>query len=169
MPPGANGLTGPAYCRWKAEQRWKRAVAKLGQPITAPDVSGLGPCGKCGTTDIATHGWLGFPDSGTCVPCAETAEAERKMASAWTTLPTPQDDRESLITALLDVHDVYEKLNGASPPARVLPELLSQWHPDVAGGTLSYQTLQRKLKAALAARERAKGPPTQRPPWTEAH
>ena len=29
MPPGANGLGGPAYVRWKAEQRHTRALANL--------------------------------------------------------------------------------------------------------------------------------------------
>ena len=99
VPPGANGLTGPAYVRWKAAQRWKRAVARLEESIPAPDVSGLGPCGACGTTDIATHGWLGDPITGTCVPC--DAAREKRVA----TLHAVRDpDAARVVTAVPDTH-----------------------------------------------------------------
>ena len=98
MPPGANGLSGPAYVRWKADQRWKRALADLeASVLAAPDVSGLGPCSECGTTDIATHGWLGDPVTGTCVPC--DAVREQRVA----TLHAVHDpDAARVVTAVPD-------------------------------------------------------------------
>ena len=51
----------------------------------------------CGTTDIATHGWLGDPISGTCVPC--DAAREKRVA----TLHAVRDpDAVRVVTAVPD-------------------------------------------------------------------
>ena len=99
MPPGANGLSGPAYVRWKAAERWKRAVARLDASIPAPDVSGLGPCSACGTTDIAAHGWLGDPVHGTCVPCDKGRREAAESAEGAAARPVPR-----VVTAVPDTY-----------------------------------------------------------------
>ena len=171
MPPGANGLCGPAYVRWKAEQRWKRSVARLGESIPAPDVSGLGPCSVCGTTDIATHGWLGDPISGTCVPC--DAAREKRVA----TLHAVRDpDAVRVVTAVPDT-DKKER-----------PGFSVELIEDVKAGdrvkirkadgqiTRLYEVIRtdgaRTVFRQAWRVEKERDPweqPTQRPPWTDAH
>ena len=175
MPPGANGLTGPAYVRWKAEQRWKRALARLDASLPAPDVSGLGPCSACGTTDIAARGWLGDPVHGTCVPCdkgrreaAERAQgaAARPVPRVVTAVPdTYRRERLGFSVEVIEDVKVGEKVTIRQESGQI---------------TLLHEVIQVEDGRALfrqawrVTRERGQladpwDQPTQRPPWTEAH
>ena len=171
MPPGANGLSGPAYVRWKAAQRWKRAVARLEESIPAPDVSGLGPCGACGTTDIATHGWLGDPISGTCVPC--DAAREKRVA----TLHAVSDpDAARVVTAVPDTYkrerqgfseEVVEDVKaGDRVKIRKADGQITRLYEVIR--TDGARTVFRQAWRVEKERDPWEQP-TQRPPWTEAH
>ena len=171
MPPGANGLSGPAYVRWKAEQRHKRALNRLEASISgSPDVSGLGPCSVCGTTDIATHGWLGDPVTGTCVPC-DAVRQER--AERFHAVRDP--DAARVVTAVPDTYKKerpgfsVELIENARPGERVMVrqesgQITKLYEVIRTDGS---RTLFRQAWRADRERERADAP-TQRPPWTEA-
>ena len=172
MPPGANGLSGPAYVRWKADQRWKRALADLEASVeTPPDVSGLGPCSLCGTTDIATHGWLGDPTTGTCVPCdavrqerAERAHAVRDPDAARVVTAVPDTFRRERVGFSEEV--IENVKSGDRVKIRKTDGQITKLYEVIR--TDGARTLFRQAWRADRERERADAP-TQRPPWTEAH
>ena len=174
MPPGANGLSGPDYVRWKAEQRWHKRALNRSRSVHrdgSPDVSGLGPCSLCGTTDIATHGWLGDPDLRhlRSVRRGEAADRVARLHAVRdpdavrvvTAVPdTDKKERPGFSVELIENVKAGDRVKIRKPDGQItkLYEVIR---------TDGSRTLFRQAWRADRERERADAP-TQRPPWTEA-
>ena len=125
----------------------------------------------CGTTDIATHGWLGDPISGTCVPC--DAAREKRVA----TLHAVSDpDAARVVTA---VPDTYKReRQGFSEEVVEAVKAGDRVKIRKADGQITrlYEVIRtdgaRTVFRQAWRVEKERDPweqPTQRPPWTEAH